>query len=111
MEEEVKKAKVDADAAMQVSEGPTSPEPVAPINVQLNNALVAPTTLDTCNTWEEELSNLREELKAQEALRAREREQKEATKEEKRKIEDVERQAQLDSDRLYKPEPDRHPEG
>ena len=64
--EEVEKAK--ANAARQVSEGPTRPEPVAPVNVQMNNALMAPIALDTSITWEQELSTLRQELEAHEAL-------------------------------------------
>ena len=86
MEEEVEKAKVDA--AKLVGEGPTRPEPVAPVNEQVNNAPVAPTEPDTSITQEQELYTLREEFKAQEALRAREREQKKAVEEEEQRIEE-----------------------
>ena len=61
---------------------------MAPVNVQTNNTQVAYTAPSTNDVQEQELSTLREELVAQEALRAREREQKKATEEEKRKIEE-----------------------
>ena len=83
---EVEKAK--ADEARQVSEGLPRLELVAPVNVQMNNASVALTKSDTSSTREQELSTLTEELEAQEALRARQWEQKKAMKEEKRKIEE-----------------------
>ena len=57
------------------------------MNVQINNTPVAPTASDTSNVWEQEFSTLKEELAAQDALRAREREQKKAMEEEKQKME------------------------
>ena len=51
-------------------------KPLAPVNLPISTEPVASTTSDNGNAREQELSNLREELEAQEALRAREREQK-----------------------------------
>ena len=98
MEEEVEKAK--ADMARQVSPGPIGPEPVASVTKHIYNMPVAPTAPDTSITREQELSTLREELEAQEALRAREREQKKASEDEKRRLkENLRKSCQL-NDRL-----------
>ena len=98
MEEEIEKAK--ADTTRQVSQGPSGLEPVVLVIEQTNNTPVAPTEPDTSITREQELSTLREELEAQEALRAREREQKKATEDEKRRLkENLRKSCQL-NDRL-----------
>ena len=70
MEEEIAKDKVDA-AKLVIAE-PIRPKPVAPVNEQGKNISVASTTPDTTKAREQELATLRDELAAQEALRARE---------------------------------------
>ena len=73
---------------------------MVPVNELINNTSVAPTTVDTSNGHERELSTLREELAAQEALRAGEWEQKKVAEEEKPKIEENIRKTHQLNDRL-----------
>ena len=68
-----------------VIEGPLRPEPVASVNEQVNNVPVASIAPDTTKGQEQELATLEEEIEAQEAMRARERELKKAMEEEQRK--------------------------
>ena len=81
LEEALEEAK--ADAAREVLTGPSMSKPMAPVHLQTSTEPVASTEPESSNAQEQELSNLREELVAQEALRARDREQKKTTEEEK----------------------------
>ena len=84
MEQEMEKTR--EEAAKLVIEGPKQLEPVAPVSVQNNKTPVTETVPDTNKAQEQELATLKEELEAQEALRAREREGKKAAEEEQKKL-------------------------
>ena len=84
MEAEIAQAK--AEVGKQVTEGPRLLEPVAPVNEQTNKMPVTEIALDAHKAQEQELATLREELAAQEALRARERDLKKAAEEEQWKM-------------------------
>ena len=74
-------------AAKLVIKGPTKQlEPVAPMSVQTNKTPVTKTVPNTNKAQEQELITLKEELEAQEALRAREHEGKKAAEEEQKKL-------------------------
>ena len=72
LEEDLDKAK--ADATREVLTGPTISEPMALVNLQTSSESVASAEPESSNAQEQELSNLREELVDQEALRARDKE-------------------------------------
>ena len=91
------------ELAKMVITGPQQQESVAPVHVQNNEASttvhinktpVTETIPDTIAAQAQELVVLKEDLAAQEALRARERELKMAAEEEQRKIADNLRQAE-----------------
>ena len=84
LEEEVEKAKEHATGMAKLV--PNTTELVALVNTQTRNELVASTPPINNNEHEQEVETLREELAAQEVLLGRERDQKKAVEEEKRKI-------------------------
>ena len=68
---------------------PNTLDSVAPVNTQTCNESEASTTLINNKEHEQEGETLKEELEVQEAPRSRERDQKKAAKEEKRRIEET----------------------
>ena len=86
MEEDIEKARTEM--AKLVIEGPQQSEPVAPVTLQNNKTPLTEVGPDTNKTPAQELATLREDLAAQEALRARERELKKVVEEEQRKSRD-----------------------
>ena len=73
-----------AELAKLVVTGPQQSEPVAPVNVQNNITPVTEVVPNINKAQAQELAILKEDLAAQEALRARERDLKKAAEEEQR---------------------------
>ena len=80
--------------AKLVIEGPKQSQPVALVSVQQNKTSVTEIVPDTNKAQELELTTLKKELAAQEALRAREREWKKVEEEKQRKTAESLRQVE-----------------